>query len=104
MRVCGGVPHVLLQGTRLIDCQITCTWAVSIYAIETFLRAIAEKTPVLANVGAFGAVFSRSVVWLSTDMASDIFRGAAALIRRMRQDVTSAALFKGDEAGGKVYG
>jgi hypothetical protein len=79
------------------------SWAVSINTIKTFLWAVAEKAPVLADVGAFGAVLGRGVARLTADVAADIFRGTAALVCRMRQDVTASALFKRDKTSGEMH-
>ena len=57
----------------------------------------------LADVGAFSAVFGRGVARLSTDVVADILCGTPALICRMEQDMAPAALLKRNEAGGEVH-
>jgi hypothetical protein len=98
------VLHILLQGAQFVDGKVSCAWAVSINAVEAFLRAVTEESAVLADVGAFSAVFSRSVARLSTDVAADVLCGTSALICCMGQDMAPAALFKGNEVGGEVHG
>jgi len=78
------VTHVLLQRARLVDGEVFGSWAVSINAIETLLWAVAEESPVLSDIGTFGAVLRCSVARLAADVAADIIRRAAALIGRVR--------------------
>jgi type IV secretory pathway VirB2 component (pilin) len=76
--------HVLLQRACLIDSKMSRSWAVSINTVKTFLRAIAEESPVLANIGAFCTVFRGGVTRLAADVAANIICGAAALVCRVR--------------------
>ena len=76
--------HVLLQRARLINSEVSGSWAVSIDAIKTFLWAIAEESSVLANIGAFCTVLCCGVARLAADVAVDIIRRATAFVGRVR--------------------
>ena len=78
------MPHVLLQRACLINSEMSRSWAVSINAVKTFLRAIAEESSMLADIGAFCAVFRGGVTRLAADVAANIIRGAAALVGCVR--------------------
>ena len=78
------MPHVLLQRARLVNGEMSSSWAVSINAVETLLWAIAEESPVLANIGAFCTVLRCGVARLAADVAADIIHRATALIGHVR--------------------
>ena len=77
------MPHVLLQRTRLVNGEVSGSWAVSVYTVKAFLWAITKESPMLTDVGALGVVFHHSVARLTADMAADIIRRATALIGRV---------------------
>ena len=77
------VSHIFLQRAHLVNGEVSCAWAVSIYTIKAFLGAVAKEPPMSPYIGAFGTMIRCGVTGLTADVAADIVSRAAAFVSCM---------------------